>query len=901
MSWLSLSRLNFLCSVLIISTASLGQAQVAYPPKPDKYDAQVRYRIRASRDIRITQFEMMAKHLRSIGFVHTDEKAFEQTLLDPGAELLSGSLPPSSVVKLLDDENIKTVVLVPGGSKTLDDPKKLVQVRIGVATGLQATEQKTLHDQATAQLARLGFVASTAYDHQAYRVIRGTLPAGQVLELLKDLRSLPAGWVVGGTDRSSLPLPIRSVLPLRIVEVLPDLPPVVPPVVQSIDAKYSPDVKTIAADAAQAEKPVVVEAILVQETERITTELRSQLRTALPGIMVEGFIGNTATLRLPRASMLAGLAALQDVQTIRLPRAASETIVAGGDGNSGSFLKTSNTEQLHGLGYNGDGVTIAVIASEFPGLEQKPVAGTNSNQVVLDGKALPAGSSLLDLTGEVNPLLQPLPATGGLGGSATALAVNQAAPKAAIVLLRVDPTRFHQLLTVARAASGDSAISTALTTRSEELGIRGEILGSRRKTVAGELTRAFSDLSDEPKPKKRREDAAAGMKQLQQEETDYKNQLDRFLGIKNGLESLRTVGVVVNTLVWEAGYPLDAQSELSRYLEAKYAPGAVTSAIRASKKPAVPVWIQAAGGSAGSVWSGPFLDTDKNGIMEFAGNDAKLAANRWTKELAFLGYRELDGKTGTLSEGQKLRLTLQWREPHNRDLILAEEPTYTMNLRLFQQLDPTGKMTASDELFEIARTSGNANRLYKSLGSGVYETTLDVTLPATGVYAVRVEGGASQSDIPQTARLAAEIRPRLFVQLLDAKQAAKGVALFADDAIQNSGVGIPGDSPAAVAIGASGLDPTCTVSLTGVGPGVALGAKPNLLSAGSVKFAGKEQSGSGIAAGYAGGLAASLLSAGVRPADMARSVGLKPGAPLVIPTEWLQVLSPKVLKDNAER
>jgi hypothetical protein len=385
------------------------------------------------------------------------------------------------------------------------------------------------------------------------------------------------------------------------------------------------------------------------------------------------------------------------------------------------------------------------------------------------------------------------------------------------------------------------------------------------------------------------------MKKLQLDEAEHKRQLDRFLNLRSGLEYLRFAGVVVNTLVWESGYPHDSQSELSRYLESVFASGARASAIRASKRPLPPVWIQAAGTSVGSVWSGPYLDADRNGAMEFSGSDEKLPTGRWTRELAFLGSRTSEGKLGSLTAGLKVRFSIQWREPHVRDVVLAEEPTFAMNLRLFRQLDPTGKTAASDELVEIARTMGNTTRLYKSLGSGVYETTLDVTLPSDGVYAIRVNGAATNTDLPQSARLSAELRPRLFVELLDPKQAASGIPVFVDYAVRNSGVGIPADSPVAITVGAG------MYSLTGVGPGVTLGQKPDLIAPDAILLGGKTVTGTGVSAGYVGGVAASALSAGVRTSDMARAIGLKPGSLLVLPSQWIQSLRPKAVRSGQDR
>jgi hypothetical protein len=181
-------------------------------------------------------------------------------------------------------------------------------------------------------------------------------------------------------------------------------------------------------------------------------------------------------------------------------------------------------------------------------------------------------------------------------------------------------------------------------------------------------------------------------------------------------------------------------------------------------------------------------------------------------------------------------------------------------------------------------------RLLKTPGSGVYEVTLTTTLPAEGVYALRVEGGVAKTSLPPSARLDSELYPRIVLELPDPAQAAKGRVVFDTDAVQRSGVGIPGDSLAAVTVGTA--DAKGVTSATGVGPGVALGTKPELLTEGAITWTGGGASGTGVAAGYLGGAAACLMQAGVRPSDLVKTVGLKPGDRFVLPEPWLKSLSP---------
>ena len=76
-----MTPLRILTPLFLIAIGSLAPAQVLQPEKPKdfQYEATVRYRIRATGPQRIVPFEAMAKHLKEIGFKHTDAKRFDLT------------------------------------------------------------------------------------------------------------------------------------------------------------------------------------------------------------------------------------------------------------------------------------------------------------------------------------------------------------------------------------------------------------------------------------------------------------------------------------------------------------------------------------------------------------------------------------------------------------------------------------------------------------------------------------------------------------------------------------------------------------------------------------------------------------------------------------------------------
>src|SRR5207245_1647572 len=139
-------------------------------------------------------------------------------------------------------------------------------------------------------------------------------------------------------------------------------------------------------------------------------------------------------------------------------------------------------------------------------------------------------------------------------------------------LVRVEPTALHQLETVARSVAGDPGYSEALQSRSGELVARGEALATRRTAVTEEYRLAFADLSDEEGPTKRRAAAKAAFDKLVADEQAHRAAVERFGAIKSAVDGLRGGGVVVNTLVWDTGYPLDGLSDFSRLLEERYQP-----------------------------------------------------------------------------------------------------------------------------------------------------------------------------------------------------------------------------------------------------------------------------------------------------------------------------------------
>ena len=868
-------------AVLLALLPAAAPAQVRYPAPPEKYDAHLRYRIQAGRDERIRQFREMTAHFEKFGFVPAEREDSDLDIFDPIAERTHGTVPSATALKLLDDPRVLSVLLIPSGTAIPDDPQKRFQVRIGIPAGLAAAEQKKLHDQTSLLLTRLGFREGVAYDTVGYTRLRGTLPATSLFTLLKDVRYQPAGWFAPAGSPDLLPLPLKGAYPVRVVEVLPDLPePTAPPPAEAAAAPVSPkitdDLRAVMADSAAADKPLRVEVVFDVEPLGGLKDLELTFQTAADGALIDGLVGLVGSARLKKPADAALVAAVPEVRAVRLPRLGHPTarpVPADTPGAVpvGQALADTRVSLLHATGHRGQGTRVVVVAAGFPDAE----------------KHLPPGTKFLDLTAELDPGLNPAPPTVA-GGTAVARVVAAAAPAAQLTLVRIDPAAFHQLLTVARAVAGEKTDSIAMQARSGEQTRRSDELAARRRVVAEEYRAAFADLSDEDAPTKRRAAAAAAFNQLLADERDMKAVRARFAALKQGVDALAGAGAVINTLVWEDGFPNDGLSDVSRYLETHFVNRPSRSAIRAAQGPVSPGWVQAGSDLGGSVWAGPYLEGDQNGVMEFAPLDSPLPQGTWNHELNFLRLLP-PGKPAeaTLPAGLRVRISVQWREPHDPDDVFAPDPVYPLALRVFRQTDPDGKVHPSDELTEAARSTGPPVRLLRTPGSGVYEQSLLFTVPSDGVYALRVERPWAGDTFLAAHKRTADVRPR--VVLMPADAAEKGRVVFGSFAPRLVGVGIPGDSPAAVTVGAHDPD-----GLTGAGPAVTLRTKPDLYAPGMISAGDAAGAGSGVAAGFVGGAGAVLRGAGVRPTDMRRAVERNEGGPFAVPAEWLSHLGPRV-------
>src|SRR4051812_10035946 len=86
---------SLLALLAVPLTATVAPAQIKEPPRAEKVDVQIRYRIRADRDERVRQYRDLEKHLASLGFVdaNKDDPDRDLDILDPAHERFVGTIP----------------------------------------------------------------------------------------------------------------------------------------------------------------------------------------------------------------------------------------------------------------------------------------------------------------------------------------------------------------------------------------------------------------------------------------------------------------------------------------------------------------------------------------------------------------------------------------------------------------------------------------------------------------------------------------------------------------------------------------------------------------------------------------------------------------------------------------
>ena len=215
---------------------------------------------------------------------------------------------------------------------------------------------------------------------------------------------------------------------------------------------------------------------------------------------------------------------------------------------------------------------------------------------------------------------------------------------------------------------------------------------------------------------------------------------------------------------------------------------------------------------------------------------------------------------------------------------------------VLRQRDPSGSKVATDDFNVVARSTKLPQLIARTPTLATYEYVVEFTAETAGRFAIRLEGFVPSTtrpaDSPTVSSQARrwEPRARLFVE---ASGATNGRPVFADFPTGTAGLGTPGDALAPRTIGAANThgEPQ-PYSSAGSLSGRELVFKPTFIAFDELPLPGGVSSGgTHCATGFAGGVAASMLSAGVPSGHDLRWLRIPPGGLLVVPDEWLDQLA----------
>jgi hypothetical protein len=953
----SLLGCPFVLTIAMLVLPNILPAQVARPKPPDRYDVQVRYRILGDRNERVIQFEAMSANFKKAGFLETPNDDNDLAAFDPTMERMVGTVPSASVRDLLNDPRVRTILYAAAGLKLPKDDTR-IRVAIELAT---SKDQILLFKQTLAAINRLGFKEELGYDNQRFKRIRGSLSGRHLETLLRDIRYQPSGWLAPepfeellektseGITTPNLAAPFGTDTPIRAIEVTGSayeppaglvLPPI--PAEQPQQVKWTADLRRKMIEEGYADKPARLEVVLANEpTETSFTWQETITKT---GATIEGRAGGVVTVTVAKAAKASDLALIADVVTVRLPRRAFVPVteiapktpepkkieekkltelplpirtVSNVDSLPASSpdedpLKLTRLDKLHALSRKGQKVRVVLIDSDFAGYK-----------ALFGPKSAKGAVTFIDLTAERSRDVVADAMPGDIGhGTHAALAVKLAAPDCELTLVRVAHDAPYQLVNVARAIRGDGVMPDGILARRRELIIDFANLRERCEKAKDEYRRAFDDFGDEEGPRKRRLDAQAALVKLDQEEANLLDRLDRIEVLDKGLAKLKGTNVVVCLMSWNTGFALDGLSPMSKFLDDWLIrpKTAYTRHLTRGPMPQLPLWFQPAGDTRGQSWTGVFQDVDGNSVMEFADPKSPQRPGRWSRELNFLALQSGGKDYADLPAGGKVRVSVQWREPHDPDLPEGDYrvPIANVKLQLVKQRDPKGESSASDEIDILAESEGNPERLIAEPEYGVYEHSIEVTLPADGRYALRLvcklpdiasdprnplnriilDIPDAASRLPNTTRPADapklstqairwDLRPRLFVESAD----GQGRYIFGDYATETGGVAMPADSRGVYAIGSADKSRMARgFTAAGGGPQSQLLVKPDMLAPDDLGNLVEEPKarGTALSTSFAGGWAASLMSAGLLPSSFPAILKIPQGGLIEVPEAWFK-------------
>jgi hypothetical protein len=910
---------------ILLAGAAQAQPLPPQPPAPAKYKVALRYQIQAPRDPHVIAFDAMIKHMTALGFEFDPprDKVPDTDREDRSKNYLKGTIDAKKALLLLEPTVVQSLLLVPDGFDLPADGDAPVTVRLELGGNLTPERQRELSNQTRVLLRELGFVEPVGYDHRGYtkrpqtRIV-GTIARGKLDLLLRDLRNHPSGWFGPILRREEMPVPLRDINPVRVIEVLADTEavkqiPDAPPRGSEDYEKISADLWALVKNKDVGPGRVRIQIGFIGRINPDDTDWKTMLEEMVPDFFIEGQLGQFVT-GIIRLDQVKRLAMSPVVSIIRLPRTPAVNVdpAVKIKGDNAKALEQTGLTELHERGYRGQGVRIGIIDSDFRGWE-----------ALVKKKLLPARTRLVDLTTTLDPELYPkryagdpeVPGHGTLCAQAAALA----APDAEIVLIRIETIDPHDLQDILRYVQG-GRFSALVEKRDGELVARGGAIRARRTELLKERKPILEDFTDETDQAayldflgpfyawlySDREWHRLRMEYHEAREAEFTQLSARFNAHIKAIRTLDGIPILVNALSWQNGYPLGAGSPLSRLLD----------------NPKGPLWFQSVGNTRGQNWIGRFRQTPGDPAMKFADDAVPLPKGSWSNEINFLRwqpYAKAEPETDIPAK-TRLRLTLQWREPHDPDYYMQEGedlyrlPLASMRLQLIRQRDPEAKVLPGDSFELVGRTLGGAERIEHLPGGSVYEQVLETTLAKGGRYAVRVEKqvnsqwvfvphpqrktpmfqlldglvptGIRPLGVPTLPALEKnwDFRPRLFVEVIDDENRLRGRAVFADFTTINGSIGSPADARNVISVGAASLKNTPQpYSAYGAPAGAELATRPWLYAYDELDLAGGGAFGASIANAFAAGTTAAMLGGNLTRDQLVQMLRDQEGKVLRVP------------------
>jgi len=245
-----------------------------------------------------------------------------------------------------------------------------------------------------------------------------------------------------------------------------------------------------------------------------------------------------------------------------------------------------------------------------------------------------------------------------------------------------------------------------------------------------------------------------------------------------------------------------------------------------------------------------------------------------------------------------LRISVQWREPHDPNYWQQQKDPYLTplaNLRLLvlRQRDPSGTKLATDELEVVARSADMPLRISNEPDTAMYEQTLEFAVDNPGRYALRLEGMVPRSIQPASLpslpgnSVAWELRPRVFVNVIDEASRASGRAIFSDYATEVGNPGMPADAHGVISVGAADFSgKTRPYTAAGSVLGQELRVRPDVFSFDALTLpspAARSNSGTNLANAFAAGLTAGVLSGKTPQVEFLQGLTLNRGGLIRVP------------------